>query len=208
VLGRDDSCDVPIRSSTVSRRHAQIRFADVPIRAFITDLGTVNGTRLNGNFLEGERPLAPKDTIRLGDVTAVYTVLQAGVSDSSLEETPGRELLDTTVPLRSGAHRVRPLTGDLAGDIALYPMGELLDRLKALQANGSFVIEVDGIEGLVRFEQGQRTKSFLGGLEGEEAFGAISALRRGRFRFVPEAQRTPPTGSGRLSRTPPQGAAR
>lgn len=208
VLGRDETCDLPIRSQSVSRRHAQIRFAGSPVEAYLSDLGTVNGTRVNSTFIEGERLLVPGDTVRLGDVTAVYSVLEAGVSPRTFDAQPDREILDATIPLALGQDRLKIFSGDLSGDIALYPMNELLERLKALQANGTFVVEVDGLEGIAIFDQGGVEQAVLGEIEGVRAYQAIAALRRGRFRFVPQAQKIRPPGrmTERLNRTPPQGA--
>jgi hypothetical protein len=48
ILGRDEGCDITIDDANVSRRHAQIK-KDATGRWKLTDLGSTNGTRLNGN---------------------------------------------------------------------------------------------------------------------------------------------------------------
>ncbi len=208
VLGRDEGCEVRIRSQTVSRRHAQIRFEGSPARAYLRDLGTVNGTRVNGALVEGEHPLVDGDRIRVGDVNATYRILGAGVSSATLDAPPDRTLLDATIPIAAAAEKARPLPGDLAGDIALFPMSDLLDRLKKLQVNGTFVVEVDGLEGIACFTQGDVVTSVLGELEGERAYQGIASLRSGRFRFVPQARKISAKVKKheRLNRTPPHGA--
>lgn len=51
----------------VSRRHAAIRItASDPLTLMLSDLGSSNGTYLNGEKIAGEREILPEDTIQLG----------------------------------------------------------------------------------------------------------------------------------------------
>jgi serine phosphatase RsbU (regulator of sigma subunit) len=69
TLGRATDCTIPIRDRYLSRRHAEIvRDADLWI---VRDLGSVNGTLLNGERLSGSAPLRPGDRITLGDSEVV-----------------------------------------------------------------------------------------------------------------------------------------
>ncbi len=66
VIGRAPECDVELADSTVSRRHAEIvRDGDA---WFIRDLGSSNGTKLNGAGVV-DQMLQDGDQIRLGSVT-------------------------------------------------------------------------------------------------------------------------------------------
>src|SRR5215470_7138484 len=56
VLGKHPECDVVLESGKVSRRHAEIVVRDGKL--FIHDLGSTNGTRLNGKTLDSESPLS------------------------------------------------------------------------------------------------------------------------------------------------------
>jgi sigma-B regulation protein RsbU (phosphoserine phosphatase) len=70
TLGRATDCTVPIRDRYLSRRHAEILYdASAWI---IRDLGSVNGTLLNGSRLDGSAPLRPGDRITLGDSEVVF----------------------------------------------------------------------------------------------------------------------------------------
>jgi sigma-B regulation protein RsbU (phosphoserine phosphatase) len=70
TLGRATDCTVPIRDRYLSRRHAEIAFVD---KAWIVrDLGSVNGTLLNGTRLDGAAPLKAGDRIVLGDSEVVF----------------------------------------------------------------------------------------------------------------------------------------
>jgi DNA-binding winged helix-turn-helix (wHTH) protein len=64
LLGRTHDACVWIESSTVSRRHARIVVAGA--RAELEDLGSKNGTFLNGTRLQAPTPLADGDKIKVG----------------------------------------------------------------------------------------------------------------------------------------------
>lgn len=68
VIGRDGpNLDIPIHGDPyVSRRHAEIIWLEDGWA--IRDLGSTNGTRVNGETLEGTevKPLAPDDVVELG----------------------------------------------------------------------------------------------------------------------------------------------
>ncbi len=64
VAGRDPSQPIALSDDQVSRQHA--RFAVTADGASIEDLGSRNGTYVNGQVLQGMRPLVPGDRIRMG----------------------------------------------------------------------------------------------------------------------------------------------
>ncbi len=72
VVGRDEGVDIVISTPAVSRRHA--RFMVDGGNYVIEDLGSSNGTFVNGDRLIGRRTLNHRDEIRLGQaITLVYT---------------------------------------------------------------------------------------------------------------------------------------
>lgn len=72
VFGRDRSV-VWIDDPSVSRRHARIRVEGE--RATIRDLGSKNGTLVNGEPVEGDRPLADGDEVQIGRAKMTFHVL-------------------------------------------------------------------------------------------------------------------------------------
>lgn len=93
-IGRQDSNTIQLRSKGVSRRHAQISMDGE--NCFITDLGSGNGTFLNGMRLRPE----DKSLLRPGDRIAidVYDIRfhQGGVTEAELsqEEITGSDILE------------------------------------------------------------------------------------------------------------------
>lgn len=65
LVGRESACAVVFDSPALSRRHARIFWAD---GVCIEDLGSENGTQVNGEAIQGPRKLRSGDEITLGDV--------------------------------------------------------------------------------------------------------------------------------------------
>ena len=65
VIGRATDAGVQLTDTSVSRRHAEVRPSGDGF--VVVDLGSTNGTRVNGAGLSSERKLADGDTISVGD---------------------------------------------------------------------------------------------------------------------------------------------
>ena len=71
VIGRD--CDgVLLADSEVSRRHLSLRRLGAAVQ--ITDLGSTNGTYVNGVPLSGSQVINPTDQVTLGDTTLTVEI--------------------------------------------------------------------------------------------------------------------------------------
>ncbi|WP_244219766.1 sigma 54-interacting transcriptional regulator [Corallococcus interemptor] len=70
VIGRAAGADVLVEDASVSRQHARVGVAEG--EAFIADLGSHNGVRVNGERVQGTRPLDGGDVVTLGNVTLVF----------------------------------------------------------------------------------------------------------------------------------------
>jgi DNA-binding winged helix-turn-helix (wHTH) protein len=74
LVGRDRDCAVRIDSATLSRHHARIVVTSEI--ATIEDLGSKNGTHVNGKRLEHPESLKDSDEIQVGSVTMTYRILE------------------------------------------------------------------------------------------------------------------------------------
>ncbi|MFP2895561.1 FHA domain-containing protein, partial [Corallococcus sp. 4LFB] len=70
VIGRAAESDLLVEDASVSRQHARVGVAEG--EAFIADLGSHNGVRVNGERVQGSRPLDGGDVVTLGNVTLVF----------------------------------------------------------------------------------------------------------------------------------------
>ena len=73
VIGRDKTAAVCLDAASVSRHHARILVEG--LRATVEDLGSKNGTRLNGEPVRGRRELRDGDAVRLGAVQLLFRSL-------------------------------------------------------------------------------------------------------------------------------------
>jgi hypothetical protein len=67
VIGREPGCGINHDDPSVSSRHARITILDG--HPTITDLGSTNGTRVNGNLIDAPHPLAAGDLITIGTIS-------------------------------------------------------------------------------------------------------------------------------------------
>src|SRR5688572_19817114 len=69
-IGRASDCAIPIKDRYLSRKHAEI--VAVGGAWVLKDLGSANGTYLNGSRVDRDSPLKAGDRIRLGDTEIVF----------------------------------------------------------------------------------------------------------------------------------------
>jgi FHA domain len=63
-IGRRTDCDYPLSDAQVSREHARFIVSEQTIA--VEDLGSANGTRVNGELLKSLRRLATGDVVEIG----------------------------------------------------------------------------------------------------------------------------------------------
>ena len=147
TLGKSLQNDLVIDDEIVSRLHAV--FEHYPSGWAIRDLGSRNGTFINGDRLIGERALRPDDEIRLGDARLVFRSDTASDTPSATHgaqappEITRRErdvLLELCRPVLGGSFLTEPATvADIAdalfvSDSAVKKhLGRLFDKFELHQ---------------------------------------------------------------------------
>ncbi|HUL76540.1 MAG TPA: SpoIIE family protein phosphatase [Vicinamibacteria bacterium] len=105
VLGRSRDCDLILPDVLLSRRHAEI--VPGPHGWLLRDLGSLNGTRLNGVRVEREEALRDGDRIGMSDWSLVFHEAKAP-SDPALA-VAGARLRDVTELATRSDHEVGTL---------------------------------------------------------------------------------------------------
>ena len=138
AIGRDPACDVVVDTRVVSKRHAEIRWSEGAGR--LRDLGSTNGTLLNGRPVEGEVVIAAGDEIAVGPAVVRIEVADDAARRMALRRRVHDELL-ARLDLRRldldaiGADELRRRAGEAVGGIlaewsAEVPAGVELDELR------------------------------------------------------------------------------
>jgi diguanylate cyclase (GGDEF)-like protein len=79
VIGRDLVCDIALADAKSSRKHARVQWmnvaeADAPPEVWIEDLGSTNGTWVNGQRLEEPVRLYERDKVLIGSSLFGYSL--------------------------------------------------------------------------------------------------------------------------------------
>ncbi len=90
ILGRRQDCDLCIPLMVVSRRHCQLKKQEDAL--FVRDLGSKNGTFVNGKKIEDQMPLNPGDYIQIGPLTFTIQIdgrpIEVKKPDTAIIQSP------------------------------------------------------------------------------------------------------------------------
>jgi serine phosphatase RsbU (regulator of sigma subunit) len=104
VLGRSGDVNVPLDSTKVSRQHAEL-FKDPFDRWWVRDLGSRNGTRVNGARVS-ESIVHPGDVLEVGDFVLSLCPAVPTLDQSSVSLLPPPPSTTASAPATQRPHRV------------------------------------------------------------------------------------------------------
>ena len=87
LIGRDPASHVWLDESGVSRRHARLTLEGD--RASIEDLGSKNGTWVNGEVLQGSRTLTGGESVQIGPLRLEFRMPSRGVDTETVRLSRG-----------------------------------------------------------------------------------------------------------------------
>lgn len=127
IIGRDVNADVVVNIAEVSRRHARMRMEASGF--VIEDLGSTNGTFVNGQRLTGPYVLRPGERIQLGEaVTFAYQVSQFDLNatvvtpSSSVDTVSGaKPVMPPAPPPQPVRQPVQPVQPAYSGQVPAGP---------------------------------------------------------------------------------------
>jgi len=127
-LGRANDCTVPIRDRYLSRKHAEIIFSSGAW--LVRDLGSVNGTMLNGSRLTEPVRLRPGDRIGLGDSEVVFEAEDTQSQSQLIALDSSSHAKSIVIPIREALNdtaRAGVLAGLAVEFIEDHSLSELFD---------------------------------------------------------------------------------
>ena len=105
LLGRSPECAIVVAAPSVSRKHARlVRLGD---RFRIEDLGSANGTQVNGNRVESPVEVGDQDRITLGSIEMLLSSPPSvpPEADATIAVPPGE---DATIAVSPRANPAQP----------------------------------------------------------------------------------------------------
>jgi transcriptional regulator with GAF, ATPase, and Fis domain len=161
TLGRSSDADLQLVDGKVSRQHCRFTIGSGGLE--VEDLGSHNGTYVNGERLTAARVLAAGDEVAVGDslflVDGGADAAAARFGDATLIVTPGSAPSETApgAPATDGAEVARlaaaaALAAELGGcsDLEAAARAVLAAMEKALAPKRGFVLLWDGAQSLAR----------------------------------------------------------
>ena len=143
-VGRLEALEVVLEDTSVSRYHAEIRVTDRGWR--VRDLGSTNGTRLNGVRLgNGQWPLRVRDLLQFGEVAVVVEGIADGEADAEMNHSPIHDSMRVTGTAK--ATWTEAMEG-LAFDSKRCPRAG--EQLLALIRAGHHLVHIDKEEDLLQ----------------------------------------------------------
>jgi pSer/pThr/pTyr-binding forkhead associated (FHA) protein len=106
-IGRGDYNDVVINDASVSTMHAKLQRREAIW--ILSDLGSTNGTFVEGDRLSGELALTPGTTLRFGDVIALFEPLDDHVPAARTNQTQMLGRLEAVAPVKPIAEEAKPV---------------------------------------------------------------------------------------------------
>jgi hypothetical protein len=126
IIGRSSDLDMVLVEDMVSRRHAKISSTDSEV--YIQDMGSTNGTFVNGEKIAGRALLHEGDRILVG--TSIIKVVAVEGSAAQTTEAEARRRLE------QGAQRSQTQGRPMSGVIEEIPLPDLLQLLSTSRKSG------------------------------------------------------------------------
>ncbi|MCA9673700.1 MAG: DUF4388 domain-containing protein [Kofleriaceae bacterium] len=146
IIGRSSDLDMVLVEDMVSRRHAKITTTEGDI--YIQDMGSTNGTFVNGEKIAGRARLTEGDRILVG--TSIIKVVGSDASASAESEAEARRRLEAGAAARQSTSG-RPMSGV----IEEIPLPDLLQLLSTSRKSGVLTIVTPGQVGKIYLRKGQ-----------------------------------------------------
>jgi pSer/pThr/pTyr-binding forkhead associated (FHA) protein len=186
-IGRHESNEIQLPSRAVSNFHAEILKEDGAL--VIRDLGSTNGTRVNGERIDRTR-VSPGDSIRIGNHVLSLQLRPPSEGGPCGSSSVGVDGFGPGAHGRILAPKARPVDGDGATDL---PLAELLRRISARPEPHRALLERDGRKAQLLFNQQRLFHVEYEGVVGEKALYRLFSWHEGSYEIQPLGNTTSQT---------------
>ncbi|MBR2980220.1 MAG: FHA domain-containing protein [Myxococcaceae bacterium] len=185
IIGRSPELELALVEDMVSRKHAKLTVTGDG-RITLEDLGSSNGTFVNGEQITRPTRLREGDRVLIG--TSILKLVQQGTGEmeAALRQGTARPNLETVAKVAS--QRKTRLTS-MTGNIEELAIADLLQLFGTSRKNGVLAIKrEDGSEARIYLRQG---KIYYALLNGDHRLGPLKSFRRilrwqsGEFELCP-----------------------
>ncbi len=146
IIGRSSDLDMVLVEDMVSRRHAKISSSENEV--FIQDLGSTNGTFVNGEKIAGRARLSEGDRILLG--TSIIRVVSVDGVGADQSEAEARRKLEV-----QSSQRQQTQGRPMSGVIEEIPLPDLLQLLSTSRKSGVLSVNNGVSIGRIYLRKGQ-----------------------------------------------------
>ncbi len=163
VVGRSSDCDIVLASDIVSRQHARIvvRHADIKV----IDLGSSNGTYINGARVLGEGTAIHGDIILVGDVALrVHGPTVPALLPARPDVAPGTSF-------------------NLSGSLMEIPPATVLRYLAVIKKTGSVLFTSPPLQSRIYFTRGHISEVLVDTRKSRDPIQALTAIVRWKGTF-------------------------
>lgn len=183
IVGRSSDLDMVLVEDMVSRKHARIAMAEDQI--WIEDLGSTNGTFVNGEKIKRAR-LKEGDRVLIG--TSILKVIAGdGMRENDAPQPPALEAV--------AAQRNRSQGKTMSGSIEEVPLPDLLQLFSTSKKTGVLVVQTDDDVGRIFMRKGTLYYALINDLTDVPPMKSIFRMLtwvKGTFELDPPDERTFP----------------
>jgi Domain of unknown function (DUF4388)/FHA domain len=179
IVGRSSDLDMVLVEDMVSRKHAKIAMQGDQI--WIEDLGSTNGTFVNGEKIKRSR-------LKEGDRVLIGTSILKVIAGDSV-----RDSADAKIELENVAHRARnSQQRTMSGSIEEVPLPDLLQLFGTSKKSGVLVIRTDDDVGRIHLKKGNIAFAIINDLDDVQPLKSLYRMltwQKGLFALDPPEER-------------------
>jgi pSer/pThr/pTyr-binding forkhead associated (FHA) protein len=179
LIGRSSDLDMVLVEDMVSRKHARI--APQGEQIWIEDLGSTNGTFVNGEKIKRAR-LKEGDRVLIGT-----SILKVIAGDAQREGMDAKRELENVAQSRKNSNQ-----RTMSGSIEEVPLPDLLQLVGTSKKTGVLVVRTDDAVGRIHLKKGNIAQAVINDLDDVQPLKSLFRMltwQKGLFDLEPAEER-------------------